>query len=198
MTRPLNEVRAAFDERTVRVYQAYRSEIAVPAVDAQAFVPPFKRERMTWIKPSFTWMMYRSGWATMEGQEHVLAIDITRDGFEAALALACLSSFDRHVYASRDEWSATLRTSPVRVQWDPERTLQLVELPWRTIQIGLGGEAAGHYVDEWVVRITDITDVVRAVRKAVIEGDLEGAKTLVPVELAYPLPDALARRVGCR
>ncbi|WP_141653813.1 DUF4291 family protein, partial [Erwinia billingiae] len=24
--------------------------------------PPFSMTRMTWIKPSFLWMMYRSGW----------------------------------------------------------------------------------------------------------------------------------------
>jgi hypothetical protein len=27
-------------------------------------VPPFKVDRMTWVKPSFLWMTYRSGWAT--------------------------------------------------------------------------------------------------------------------------------------
>jgi hypothetical protein len=37
---------------------------------------------MTWIKPSFLWMMYRCGWATKPGQERVLAIQITREGFE--------------------------------------------------------------------------------------------------------------------
>ncbi len=49
---------------------------------------------MTWIKPSFLWMMYRSGWATKPGQEQVLSIEITRSGFEWALANACLSHFE--------------------------------------------------------------------------------------------------------
>ena len=56
------------------VYQAYPPEIADAAVAAGRFVPPFKRERMTWIKPSFRWMMYRCGWATKPGQERVLAV----------------------------------------------------------------------------------------------------------------------------
>ncbi len=48
---------------------------------------------MTWIKPSFRWMMYRCGWATKVDQETVLAVEITRrDGFESALRGACLSS----------------------------------------------------------------------------------------------------------
>ncbi|TVS20816.1 MAG: DUF4291 family protein, partial [Planctomycetaceae bacterium] len=29
------------------------------AIASQTLVAPFRRDRMTWIKPSFTWMMYR-------------------------------------------------------------------------------------------------------------------------------------------
>ena len=108
-------------DTTVVVYQAYPPEIAEPAVAAGRFVPPFKRERVTWIKPSLLWMAYRCGWATKPGQERVLAIEITRDGFEWALAHACLSHFEPGTYADHDAWAATLRTSPVRIQWDPER-----------------------------------------------------------------------------
>jgi len=50
---------------------------------------------MTWIKPSFLWMMYRCGWGLKdENQKRVLAIDIDRAGFERALSMACLSHFD--------------------------------------------------------------------------------------------------------
>lgn len=38
--------------------------------------------RMTWIKPSFLWMMYRSGGAQKDpGQKRIFAMDIRRDGF---------------------------------------------------------------------------------------------------------------------
>jgi hypothetical protein len=83
------QIRAVFDEQTITVYQAYRKEIAEPAVVNQKFVPPFKMARMTWIKPSFLWMMYRAGWATKDGQEHILSIKIKRSGFEWALANCC-------------------------------------------------------------------------------------------------------------
>jgi hypothetical protein len=66
------QVRASFTDRSITVYQAYSPQIADAAVGAQTFVAPFKRERMTWIKPSFLWMMYRSGWATTPGQERIL------------------------------------------------------------------------------------------------------------------------------
>ena len=58
---------------------------------------------MTWIKPSFNWMMYRSGYATKPGQEVVLAIDIARDGFEWALKNAVLSNFVPSVHGSHEQ-----------------------------------------------------------------------------------------------
>ncbi|WP_454855208.1 DUF4291 family protein [Promicromonospora soli] len=76
MNIPKRQVRAVYDADTITVYQAYPPEIADAAVRAGRFVPPFKRERMTWVKPSFCWMMYRCGWATKPGQERVLE-DIT-------------------------------------------------------------------------------------------------------------------------
>src|SRR6266516_5749190 len=94
---PHRQVRAVFDTETITVYQAYGPELAGRALAAGTFVPPFSRERMTWIKPSFLWMMYRSGWATKPGQERVLAVRISRAGFEWALAH---SSPSQHVPAS--------------------------------------------------------------------------------------------------
>jgi hypothetical protein len=85
MTTPLRQIRAHYTSETITVYQAYPPEIALPTLAAGRFVSPFKRSRMTWIKPSFLWMMYRSGWATKSGQEHVVAVEITRDGFNWAL-----------------------------------------------------------------------------------------------------------------
>ncbi|MDR7325687.1 hypothetical protein J2S44_005937 [Catenuloplanes niger] len=56
-TVPARQVRAVFTDRTITVYQAYSPEIALPALAAGHFVPPFRPGRMTWIKPSFRWMM---------------------------------------------------------------------------------------------------------------------------------------------
>jgi hypothetical protein len=64
---PLYQVRADYDRTTIVVYQAYRAEIADAAVRAQRFVEPFSLNRMTWIKPSFLWMMGRCGWARKPG-----------------------------------------------------------------------------------------------------------------------------------
>ena len=190
------EIRARHTDRTITVYQAYSAAIAEPALAAQRFVSPFKRERMTWIKPSLLWMAYRSGWATKPGQERVLAVEITRAGFEWALAHASLSHFDAAVYPDRDAWAAAKAASPVRIQWDPERDLTLAPLDHRAIQIGLSGEAVDRYVDEWTVRITDATGTVHRLHSLVEDGDLGAARALLPEERPYPIDPRLAAHIG--
>ena len=164
-------VRASYSNRTVRVYQAYSPEIAIPALSAGRFVPPFSMKRMTWIKPSFNWMMYRSGYGTKPGQEVVLGIDITREGFEWALKNAVLSKFVLAVHSTPETWKNLLVVKPVRIQWDPERDWSLnVIAGVRAIQIGLSGEAVTRYVNQWIVHIEDVTPVARTVAAAVASG----------------------------
>jgi hypothetical protein len=189
---PVRQIRACYSADTITVYQAYPPPIAMPAAMAGRFVAPFKRDRMTWIKPSFLWMMYRCGWATKPGQEHVLSIDITREGFEWALARACPSHYDRDLHRDKAAWSRQLKTSPVRVQWDPERSVHLAPLPYRSLQVGLSHEAVDLYVDRWVVAITDITPMVHEVRNLLRGGEERAAAAKLPIENVYPLPDQIA------
>ncbi|MER8185497.1 DUF4291 domain-containing protein [Kitasatospora sp. NPDC094015] len=193
---PLREIRAAYDDTTLVVYQAYPAAIAEPALVAGTFVAPFKRERMTWIKPSFRWMMYRSGWAAKAGQERVLAVRISREGFEWALAHACLSHQDRHRHASAADWKAELAASPVRIQWDPERSVRLGPLAHRAIQVGLTGAAVRRYADGWITGIEDVTGLAHRAHALVRAGDVAGAGALLPVERPYPLAPALAARIA--
>jgi hypothetical protein len=176
---PQRQIRAVYTAETITVYQAYSAAIAGPAVLAGRFVGPFRLDRMTWIKPSFLWMMYRCGWATKPGQERVLAVEITRAGFEWALERACLSHYEHGSGETRAEWSRRLRRSPVRVQWDPERSIQLGALPYRSLQLGLGGEAVPRYVDEWTVAIRDVTDLAHRIQAT-------RDPALLPPERPYP------------
>lgn len=185
-----------FATHTITVYQAYPAEIAEPALAAGTFVPPFKPGRMTWIKPSFLWMMHRSGWATRPGQERVLTVQITREGFEWALAHSSLSSYEPGIYATQQEWAERKRTSPVRIQWDPERSLFLEPLPWRSVQIGLSGEAASLYVHEWITGLTDITATAHEIRDLMRAGEYETARDRLPAEQPYELPGELRRLIG--
>lgn len=185
MTPPQREIRAFFGPETIRVYQAYSSAIADPALRAQTFVsPPFSMSRMTWIKPSFLWMMYRAGWGKKDaGQERILAIDVTHEGFAWAMENSCPSHPDDE--SSHEEWRAALDRSPVRVQWDPERDLLHRPLEYRSIQIGLSGDAVRRYVSEWIVRITDVTEISNFIHGVVESGDLDKAALYLPRERPY-------------
>lgn len=175
-----------YDDRTVRVYQAYSDAIADAALAKGSFVsPPFKINRMTWIKPSFLWMMYRSNWGTKDaGQGRILAIDISREGFEWALAHSCPSHPDESM--SKEVWQSVKESSPVRIQWDPERNLLLQPLTYRTIQIGLSKQAVDLYVKNWIQHITDMTPVVHEIHALVSDHKLAAAYSLLPVEVPYP------------
>ncbi|MEU0199743.1 MULTISPECIES: DUF4291 domain-containing protein [unclassified Streptomyces] len=186
---PRFRVRARHTESTLTVYQAYRPEIGVPAARDGRFPSTWKRERMTWIKPSFLWMMYRCGWGTKEGQETVLAIEISREGFHWALRHACLSHYVPALHGDRADWKRRLRQAPARVQWDPERDLRLNPLPHRSLQLGLAGEAAARYADEWIVGIEDVTPLAAEVRGRVRAGELDAAAALLPEERPYDLDD---------
>ncbi|MGW5122563.1 DUF4291 domain-containing protein [Streptomyces sp. NPDC004069] len=191
MEEPHHRIRALHTASTVTVYQAYSPEIGMPAVREGRFPAAWKRDRMTWIKPSFTWMMYRCGWGTKPGQETVLAVEITRDGFEWALRNACLSSHVRGLHPDRTTWQRQLKRAPTRVQWDPERDLHLRPLPYRSLQLGLSGEAARRYADEWTVSLSDVTPLAREIHALVSSGDLDSAARLLPEERPYPAGDEL-------
>ena len=195
-TVPYRQVRATYSEQTITVYQAYSDAIADRALAAGTFVAPFKRERMTWIKPSFLWMMYRAGWGRKPGQERILAVEITREGFEWALAHACLSHYEPEIHGSPEAWRASKRGSPARVQWDPERSLHLEPLPYRAIQIGLSGVAVERYVERWIIGLREVTATAREIHELVIIGDLDGAQAKLPHEEPYPLPEAIRRVIG--
>ncbi|MBV2152498.1 DUF4291 domain-containing protein [Kitasatospora sp. SUK 42] len=190
MTVPKHEIRALHTDSTVTVYQAYTPEIGLPAARDGRFPEAWKRDRMTWIKPSFLWMMYRSGWATGEGQETVLAVEITREGFEWALEHACLTHYEHGIHEDRASWRRQLKRAPARVQWDPERDLHLQPLPHRSLQLGLAGRAAGCYADDWAVSITDVTDLARTIHAHVRAGEVSVARELLPAERPYPVDGA--------
>ncbi|ALG09500.1 DUF4291 domain-containing protein [Kibdelosporangium phytohabitans] len=179
------EIRAVYTEKTITVYQAYNPAIGDQAARDARFPQTWKRDRMTWIKPSFLWMMYRCGWARKPDQETVLAIEITREGFEWALANACLSHYRPGLHQDEAAWKRALRTAPARVQWDPERDLRLNPLKHRSLQLGLAHEATRRYADDWTVSITDVTPLAREIHALVTAGNLDEAAAHLPPEQPY-------------
>jgi hypothetical protein len=85
----------------------------------------------------------------------------------------------------------------VRIQWDPERDLRLNKIEGvRSIQIGLSGEAVERYVNDWTVRIEDVTPVAKAIRKAVSSRQPHELPVPSESERVYPLSPAIAKIIG--
>lgn len=185
---------AQYDSESIILYQAYRPAIAAYAVAHRRLGGDgFRLGRMSWVKPNFLWMMYRSGWASKPDQEAVLALRISRSAFESVLAQAVHSRFEPEIYASRQEWQQAVGSSEVRLQWDPDHEPGGAPQRRRAIQLGLAGDTLQRLAEEWLVDVEDISEYVRALRPgaAVGKDDL-----LLPREDVYPLGVNLARRLG--
>jgi hypothetical protein len=96
----------------------------------------------------------------------------------------------RGLHPDRSTWQRQVKRVPARIQWDPERDLRLQPLPYRSLQLGLSGEAVRRYADEWTVSISDVTPLAHEVHALVTSGDLNSAARLLPQERPYPAGDA--------
>jgi hypothetical protein len=191
----LREIRADYDSKTIVVYQAYAPAIAVAALNAGRFVAPFSFQRMTWIKPSFLWLMHRSNWGLRHGQERILAVRISRLGWEKALSLGVLTSFDPKAFASPERWEAEFGAAKVHIQWDTERSLRGAALPYYSIQVGISRHLIREFVEEWLVGLEDLTPRVRKMNDLLRSGREDKARRLQPQERVYSIDDALGRRL---
>ncbi|MFC4898236.1 DUF4291 family protein [Streptosporangium amethystogenes subsp. fukuiense] len=120
-----------------------------------------------------------------------LAIEIIREGFEWALRHSCLSHYERGLHLDQATWKRQLKHAPARVQWDPERDLRLQPLTYRSLQLGLSGEGARRYVDEWIIAITDVTPLAREIHTLMRNDESDTAVRLLPEERPYPAGDDL-------
>jgi hypothetical protein len=203
-------VLAQYDDSSIVVYQAYRPSIGRWAAKHGTFGgPDFSFRRMSWIKPNFVWMMYRSGWGTKDGQEVTLAIRLRRQGFEAILSAAVPSTFpygsqedgetsalaeapkaetqDSKQFATREEWQRASALSSVRLQWDPDHHPSGAKLERRAIQLGLRGDALRRYADEGIVEIEDISAYVAEQREHVVTRRYH--QLVTPREDVYAIAD---------
>ncbi|RGB39499.1 hypothetical protein C1646_650608 [Rhizophagus diaphanus] len=177
-----------YDDNSIIVYQAYNPSIANYAVKHQKFGgQDFSWTRMSWIKPNFTWMMYRSGWATKNNQERILAIKLSRQGFEEIISKAVPTNFNSFSPISREEWQENLKSSEVRVQWDPDHNLLGEKIQRRAIQLGMKGDILKKYSDEYIISIEDITEFVNEQYELIKMNKLD--QVMTPVEQIYDLGD---------
>lgn len=166
----------------ITVYQAFSDAIGKAAAAAGRLdVPAFSKTRMTWIKPSYLWMMYRCGWGRKDaGQTTILRITMTRAGFVRILQNACLSRFDSDLHADHADWKADMDAHPNRVQWDPDKDLHLNPMTRRAIQIGIAAPFVGYYLDHAITGLEDITAQAQHVEALIKAGQLAEAAALIP------------------
>ncbi len=175
---------AQYDENSVIVYQAYKPSIGEWAIRHQRLGgPDFNYARMSWIKPNFLWMMYRSGWGTKKDQEMTLALRLSRTFFDGILGDAVESTFSADVHKSKDAWKNALETSDVRLQWDPDHDPHGKPEERRAIQLGLQRQSLRRMGEEALLEIIDVSELVSEQSKRVKSVDLGELKT--PKERIY-------------
>jgi hypothetical protein len=205
---PYRQIRALYDSDTITVYQAYNAEIASQAVEHQKLnaSPLFKSSRMTWIKPSWCWMMYRAGYSFKDkNQEHILALKMTHEDFLGLLEKGVLttepaksqSSGNGYEYGPTDG-NNRLKQKPadVKIQWDPERSPRLGRLDYRSIQIGIPGALQTEWAEKWIASIEDVTETAQGLKRILDESpevtDQELlTKGLLPEEREFKVPERL-------
>lgn len=186
---------AQYDDDTIIVYQAYRPEIGNFAVKNSYFGGGFSYSRMSWIKPNFLWMMYRSNWGRSQGQEVVLAIRLRRPFFDSLLEQAVPSSYVPELFESHQAWKAAVARSDVRLQWDPDHTPSGGKCERRAVQLGLRGDTLEAYGKNEIVEIIDVSEFVAHQRELVGNGN--SGTLLAPSEQVYvPRSSVAAANVG--
>lgn len=190
------QIRARFDAASIVVYQAYAPSIARPALRRQALVPPFRVDRMTWIKPSLTWLLRRSDWARSAGQERILALRIRRAVWERWLGEAVLTTPEPRVYPCPRRWRRQLERARVRVQWDPERDVRGARRSAAAIQVGLLPPRSAELAGRAILAIDDMTPTAHRIRRLLDQGRVAQARRLLPRERIYPASPELSALLG--
>ena len=173
------------DDEGVWFYQAYNDDIADWAVEHGTLGGPlFNPTRMTWIKPSFAWMLYRCGYSLKHSQERVLKLKLPHT--EVALLL--------------QECACTHGGGGAkgRIQWDPARDLYSSEgkgksteprkmLRERAIQIGLSRELSERFTRS-ILAVVDVSVLARRVGDAHRSEDVHAAMGMLRTELPAESP----------
>jgi hypothetical protein len=152
---------------------------------------------MTWIKPSWAWMLYRAGYSYKDSrQTHILALKLKHETFKDLLRKAVLSH-GPDVKQAKEEGKD--KGVSVRVQWDPERNVRMGKLEYRSIQIGIPGAFVKELVDG-TVEIEDVTERARELKSVLDEeGDTKVEQEelvrrgLVPIEREFVLDEELRK-----
>ncbi len=82
----------------------------------------------------------------------------------------------------------------MHVQWDTERSQKGAALSYYSIQVGLSRHIITEFVEDWIVKIDDLTPLVHKLNRLRKEGSKNFSKNLPP-EKAYPVSNELGRHL---
>merc|ERR1712048_1361887 len=181
-----------WDAEGVFVYQAFNDDIADFALAHQQLDgPSFKTARGTWIKPSFAWMLYRSGYGRKHSQTRILKIKISHETLGQILSQCkCIDTNKvTRKTAKKDE-----DVSNSCIQWDPERDLMSADgkeprmlRRRKAIQICVKGKLSDLYVKN-IISIQDVTSLAHRIYEAHMSKKGDAMSELIadlPVERPY-------------
>lgn len=159
MTRTL---RATFDDHQVIVWQAHRAEIAAHAVaTGRLGGPGWRLDRVSRFRLSLPSVLARSEWGQRPGREHILAVALSRAGFDALMNQAVLAAFETPIYPTRMAWALATRYANVTVDWHPDVDYSGREQAWQIARISVRDRALRTFTDsvvgveDWSPRLAD-------------------------------------------
>ncbi|MDP4182094.1 MAG: DUF4291 family protein, partial [Bacillota bacterium] len=111
---------AYFDDEGIYVYQAFKPSIVKTAVEIGTFGKGFGLDRITWIKPSFGWVLYRSNYATKHRMEAIAKIKLSHKAWLEILSRSIQSQYDGLRFETENIWKTNFEKSDIIHQWDPD------------------------------------------------------------------------------
>ncbi|MBT28547.1 MAG: hypothetical protein CMO01_02720 [Thalassobius sp.] len=184
-----------YDEEGVFVYQAFKPETVEIAVKLGTFGKGFGLDRITWIKPSFCWVLRRTKYATKNRMQGIARIKISHEAFLEILNQSVETMWNENLYPNQDNWQTEINKSDVIHQWDPERDVIGKRLNRQAIQIGIRGEVIKKYVSDYIIGVEDVSQLVREIGAVKKKGSSKYPE--IPEEKEYAISDELFKKLGC-
>ncbi len=166
---------AQFDDDRVVAYQAYDEQLGAEILARGSLGGGWRYDRHTRLQTGVAFTANRYDFGRRPDRTRIVAISLSRDGFDALLMAALTAEWDERLYKTKASWRLATRFAPVLVEWVGDAPRFVVH-----------GALLRRMATEWVVGLEDVSAVFRA---------LCGGGP-APEERPYPVPSDVASRLG--
>jgi hypothetical protein len=167
---------ASFDAESVVAYQAFPEALGAEIVARRGLGGGWRFDRHTRLQTSWRFVADRYAFGDRLHRSRILAIHVSRAGFDALVTAALTAEWDPALYKTSGAWRLATRFAPVLVEWIDE-----------TPRFVVHGPLVRQLATEWVVDLRDVSAEFRALR----DGEARA-----PQEADYPVPPDVAARIG--